>query len=101
MAIRGLPWVFFAQLLVLPWIEGKAAEQKLDDDGGRIAIPGERPFDAVNIFGDFGKSVRLQNTDENKIWWERLIRGEVGKDRFLILCALKDGNWKSEGDIRD
>ena len=24
----------------------------------------------------------------------------MGKDRFLILCALKDGNWNSLGDIR-
>ena len=30
-----------------------------------------------------------------------MIRGEVGNDRFLILCALKDENWKRLGDIGD
>ena len=64
-------------------------------------IPAERPFDAVNIFGDFGRSARLPGADQNKVWWERMVRGDVGKDRFLILCALKDGNWKRLGDIRD
>ena len=76
-----------------------ATDRKSDNDS-KIFVPGERPFDAVNIFGDLGRSIRPSNTLENKIWWERMIRGEVGKDRFLILCALKDGNWKSLGDIR-
>ena len=30
-----------------------------------------------------------------------MVRGQVGKDRFLILCALKDANWNTMGDIRD
>ena len=40
------------------------------------------------------------DTDEKKLWWERMARGQVGKDRFLVLCALKDGEWKKMGDIQ-
>ena len=66
-----------------------------------IFVPGERPFDAVNIFGDFGRSVRSPDDHKAKLWWERMARGEVGRDRFLILCALKDGGWKKLANIRD
>ena len=48
-----------------------------------------------------GKIFRPPDREKNKIWWERMVRGEVGRDRFLILCALKDGNWKKLVDIRD
>ncbi len=95
-----LLWLFFAALLALPSFDGEAKKPKSEGDGGNINVPGERPFDAVNIFGDFGRDIGLPNTEENKLWWERMVRGEVGKDRFLILCALKDGNWKRLGDIR-
>ena len=78
-----------------------AKSRESEGDSGGESIPAERPFDAVNIFGDLGRSVRLPGTEENKVWWERMVRGEVGKDRFLILCALKNGNWKRLGDIRD
>ena len=98
--MHKLLWLFFAALLALPAPDGEAKKPKSEGDGGNINVPGERPFDAVNIFGDFGRNVRLPNTLENKIWWGRMVRGEVGKDRFLILCALKDGNWKNLGDIR-
>ena len=93
----------FILILVLAVIShgAMAADGKSVDDADAIFVPAERPFDAVNIFGDLGRSTRLSNTLENKVWWERTIRGEVGKDRFLILCALKDGNWKRLGDIRD
>lgn len=77
-----------------------AANGKSNDDG-IVFVPAERPFDAVNLFEDLGRSIRPSNTLENKVWWERMIRGEVGKDRFLILCALKDGSWTRLGDIRD
>ncbi len=73
----------------------------MESDDGNVNVGAERPFDAVNIFGDFGRKSQLPNADENKIWWERMVRGEVGRDRFLILCALKYGNWKNLGDIRD
>ena len=99
--MHKLLWLLIAMLLALPAADGEAKKPKFEGDGGNINVPGERPFDAVNIFGDLGKIFRLPNTDENKIWWERMVRGEVGKDRFLILCALKDGNWKNLGDIRN
>ena len=66
-----------------------------------VSVMGERPFDAVTIFGDLGTSLGLEDGEENKLWWERMVRSQVGKDRFLILRALKDGIWKSIGDIRD
>ncbi len=96
--MRKLLSVFIVILLALPSADGDARKPK--GDGGKIDVSGERPFDAVNIFGDFGRNFRLLNTEENKLWWERMVRGEVGKDRFLILCALKNGNWKNLGDIR-
>lgn len=81
---------------------GAAGEvDKTDRVGININIPGERPFDAVNIFGDFGMSNRLRDPFENKVWWERIIRGEIGRDRYLVLCALKDGNWRKVNEIRD
>ena len=93
--------ILIAVLLVFPSFESVAGERKFE--GGRTVfnIPAERPFDAVNIFDDLGKSLGLQSTDETKLWWERMVRGEVGKERFLILCALKDGNWKTFEDIRN
>ena len=96
-----LPWILIAVLLAVPSFGGHADERKSEGGSNEINVPAERPFDAVNIFGDLGKIFRLPNTEENKVWWERLVRGEVGKDRFLILCALKDGNWKFLSDIRD
>ncbi len=93
-------WLFVATLVALPSFYGEARKRKVESGEGKVDVGAERPFDAVNIFGDFGGNVTLPNTEENKLWWERMVRGEVGKDRFLILCALKDGNWKSLGDIR-
>ena len=99
--MRGLPWVLVVILLAVPGtVSGSGHEKQKGGDGG-IDVPAERPFDAVNLFGDFGRSLRLPNTDEKMLWWERMVRGQVGKDRFLILCALKDGDWKRMGDIGD
>ncbi len=95
-----LLWLFVGTLVALPGFDGEAKERKSESDDGKVNIGAERPFDAVNIFGDFGKKFNLPNTEENKIWWERMVRGEVGRERFLVLCALKDGNWKSLADIR-
>lgn len=93
--------ILIAVLLVFPSFESVAGKRKFE--GGRTVfnITAERPFDAVNIFGDLGKSLGLQSTDETRLWWERMVRGEVGKERFLILCALKDGNWKKLEEIRN
>ncbi len=67
----------------------------------RFNFGAERPFDAAKIFGDFGSSIELPESEENLLWWERMLRGKVGRDRYLVLCALSDGNWKALGDIRD
>ena len=56
---------------------------------------GERPFDAVPSSVPGEKYLDCRATLENKVGTPR---GEVGKDRFLILCALKDGR-KSLRDI--
>ena len=90
--------VFFA---AFPVFETEAGQRKFGSSNAKTNVSAERPFDAVNIFGELGRSLRLQNTDETKLWWERMVRGEVGKERFLILCALKDGNWKTMADIRN
>ena len=100
LAVHKLLGLLVATLVFCPAFNSEAKERKAASDGGDVNIGAERPFDAVNIFGDFGKKFLLPNADENKIWWERMVRGEVGKDRFLILCALKDGNWENLGDIR-
>ena len=99
--MRGLPWVLVAIFLAAPGIASGAGQGKHGRGDGGIDVPAERPFDAVNMFGDFGRSLRLPNADENMLWWERMVRGQVGKDRFLILCALKGGEWKRLGDIGD
>ena len=96
---RLLLWVVAATLIACPNADGDTND--LEGRGEKISVGGERPFDAMNIFGDLGRSIELPDTEENKIWWERMARGEVGRDRFLILCALKDGNWKALGDVRD
>ncbi len=101
MPTHKLLWVFIATFLALPGTDGKTKEPTADGDGEKINVSGERPFDGVNIFGDFGKSLRSGKTEEVKLWWELMIRGQVGKDRFLILCALKNGNWNTLGDVRD
>ena len=99
--MRGLPWVLVVILLAVPGTVSGSGQGKHGFSDGGIDVPAERPFDAVNMFGDFGRSLRLPNTGEKMLWWERMVRGQVGKDRFLILCALKDGDWKRLGDIRD
>ncbi len=96
-----LRWVVITILLAVPNLGVAASEGKPAGKNGEINVPAERPFDAVNIFGDLGTIFRPPNTEENKVWWERLLRGEVGRDRFLILCALKNGNWNTLGDIRN
>ena len=94
-------WVIHILLIALYCNEVSAKTQKPKGNSNNEFIPAERPLDAESIFDDFGRSPRLPDSEEKKLWWERMIRGNVGKDRFLILCALKDGNWKRLGDIRD
>ena len=93
--------VVIAVLLGLYFTEGEAQIATPEREGENINIGGERPFDELNIIGDFGKSIQMSDAQVKKSWWECMVRGEVGKDRFLILCALRDGNWKKLGDIRD
>ena len=100
LAMHRLPGIFAAALVALAGFDSEANERNTENDDGKVNVGAQRPFDAVNIFGDFGRNSSLPNSEENKIWWERMARGEVGKDRFLILCALKEGNWKSLADIR-
>ena len=92
---------FVAVFLVFQDYPAEAGDGYPDYGDEEIIVPGERPFDEVNIFGNLGRIFRLPDTEENKIWWERMVRGQVGQDRFLILCALKDGNWKKLSDIRN
>ena len=71
----------------------------LDDDGN---FP--RPLDAINIFedmGNLGRDVVLNDPNENKVWFDRMIRGEVGRDRYFILCALKDGEYHEMNEVRN
>lgn len=44
---------------------------------------------------------RFKGLGEKKLWWERMVRGEVGKHRFYILCALKNGEWTRLDDVRN
>lgn len=99
--MHWLPMVMVGLLLVYPSVCGKTAEPTPKSNDEETNVPSERSFDDVNIFGDLGKSIRLSNTDERILWWERMVRGEVGRDRFFILCALRDGSWKNFVDIRD
>lgn len=57
--------------------------------------------DTVDIIGDLRNLFRFSDQTVSKKWWERMMLGQVGKDRFLVLCALKDGNWKNLAEIRD
>lgn len=98
--MKRLPRFLAVCTLALASVGGEAGERTSDSGDEEINVPGERPFDAVNIFGDLRKFEQLPDAGKNKLWWERMVRGEVGKDRFFILCALKDGNWKSLIDIR-
>ena len=90
-----------AVLVVIPSLHGEAETRKFGGEDGKPKAHGEHSLSEVRIFGDLGKSFRLPGTREKKLWWDRMARGEVGRDRFLILCALKDGNYKRLGDIRD
>ena len=78
-----------------------AKELRAESDGRNINNTRDSEFDEPNDSGDVSGNLEIPNAEENKEWWQRMLRGEVGKDRFLILCALKDGNWKKLGDIRD
>ena len=91
--MHKLLWLFVTILLALPSFDGEAKKRKVGSDNGNVNIGAERPFDAVNIFSDFGRDLGSANTEENelKLWWERMIGGEVGKDRFLILCGQCPG----------
>ena len=88
---------------ILVGLTGASVDAKEPKPEGRerFNFGTERPLDAAKIFGDFGSSIELPEFEENLVWWERMLRGNVGKDRYLILCALSDGNWKALGDIRD
>jgi hypothetical protein len=57
-------------------------------------------FNADGIIKLFEKN-HLKNIEKRKIWWERMVRGEVGKHRFYILCSMKDGEWKRLDDVRN
>ena len=98
--MRRLPWVLISVVLAFPVLGGEVGNQEFERSWGVVNVPTERSSDAINIFGDLGKIFRRPNTSEIKFWWDRMVSGEVGWDRFLVLCALKDGNWKSLGDIR-
>ena len=91
--------LFALSLLSFGTADNAAESQSADGEDG-VDVRAERPFDAVNIFGTLRRLASIPDTDENKLWWERMVRGEVGKERFLILCSLKDGDWKSLIDIR-
>ena len=99
--MRSIVRVSAAAILLVTSPFGTGGEEITREEDEKVDVPAERPFDAVNIFGDLRRLEHLPDTHENKLWWERMARGEVGKDRFLILCALKDGNWKRLADIRD
>ena len=88
-------------ILLSPPVTGGSAEELVSEGAGRFNFGAERPLDAVNVFGDFGSSIQLPDMQESLSWWERMLRGKVGRDRSLVLCALSDGNWKMLGDIRD
>ena len=60
-----------------------------------------RSTDTIDIIGDLRNVFRFSDQTLSKKWWERMMLGEVGKDRFLVLCALKDGKWKTLEDIRN
>ena len=90
-----------AVLVVFPILDGEAETRRFNSSDGKLHVPGEHSVGAIEIFGDLGKSFRLPGNPEKKLWWERLARGEVGRDRFLILCALRDGKYKRLADIRD
>jgi hypothetical protein len=82
--------------------------EKIHDNGQMMLVNPDgslpRPFDSINLFedmGDLGRDITLKNPDENKIWFDRMLRGEVGRDRFFILCALKDGQYHEMDDVRN
>ena len=62
-----LRWILVAILLAVPSLGGAASEGKPAGENGEINVPAERPFDAVNIFGDLGTIFRPPNTEENKV----------------------------------
>ena len=81
-----LLWLFVATLVALPSFDGEAKKRKVEGDEGKLDIGAERPFDAVNMFGDFGRNVRLPNTEEKKLWWERMVRGRLEKIGSLFFA---------------
>ena len=88
-------------LVVIPSLDGEAGTRKFDGRDGNPKTHGESSLSEIRIFGDLGKSFRMPGTWQKKLWWERMAHGEVGRERFLILCALKDGEYKKLADIRD
>ena len=98
---RPVASLFAMFLLALTSASVDAKQLNAEGDGRKFNITNERHLDESNQFVDPSKYFGLTNPENNKEWWQRLLSGEVGKDRFLILCALKDGNWKRLGDIRD
>ena len=63
--MREFPWVLVVIFLAVPGSGAGQGKHGVGDGG--IDVPAERPFDAVNMFGDFGRPVRLPNTDENML----------------------------------
>ena len=93
-------WVVFI-LTEFPSTNTSAEEIKPELEN-EIAITTEEQTSRGNsVFGELDRIFSLPNTDENKAWWKRMMLGQVGKNRFHVLCALKDGNWHSLGDIRN
>ena len=96
--------ILIALVVNLVAISGASSGEKSpnpEKGDGRINFGAERPYDATKFFGDFGTSLQLPESLENSLWWERMLRGEVGREHYLVLCAMNDGNWKLLGDVRD
>ena len=86
--------ILIATLLFFVNSPSAVAGKKIEDEHQEVNIPGERPFDGVNIFGDLRRMEELSDTHQNKLWWERMARGEVGRDRFLH--SLRPEGWRLE-----
>ena len=98
--MRKICWLITACIVAFSGFASKADEQIWNRHNNSVAED-ERNTGAENPLRDIGKEIGLPYKMKKKNWWERMVQGQVGKDRFLILCALKDGNWKKLQEIRD